>query len=151
MTQEVRRLDIKQILEILPHRYPILLVDKIIEIDTEKRYIVGQKNLTINEAFFQGHFPGVPIMPGVLMLEALAQTGGVLIHQLGYNDKIAALLSINQTKFRRPAKPGDILEMRCQGIHISSKGGRFKAEAYVDNALAVETEIGYVLVNKHQM
>lgn len=151
MTQNTKTLDIKQILEILPHRYPILLVDKIIEIDLEKNFIIGQKNLTINEAFFQGHFPGAPIMPGVLMLEALAQTGAVLIHQMGYKDKTAALLSINNTKFRRPAKPGDILEMHCQGVHISGKGGRFQAQAFVEKAMAVETEIAYVLVNKQQI
>lgn len=152
MIEEIKTLDTKQILEILPHRYPILLVDKIIKIDLENSFIIGQKNLTINEAFFQGHFPGAPIMPGVLMLEALAQTGAVLIHQMGYKDKTAALLSINNTKFRRPAKPGDILQMHCQGIHISGKGGRFQAKAFVEEGVvAVETEIAYVLVNKNQI
>src|SRR5947209_2958257 len=94
-------LDFKQILKILPHRYPFLLVDKIIEIDYEKGYIVGQKNLTSNEAFFQGHFPGAPIMPGVLILESLAQAGAVFIHLKGYKEKTAVLLNLNNAKFRQ--------------------------------------------------
>ena len=79
-SNQVQSLDIKQILKILPHRYPFLLVDRVLEIDLEKGYVLAQKNVTINEAFFQGHFPDVPIMPGVLILEALAQAGGILVH-----------------------------------------------------------------------
>src|SRR5271154_4726377 len=89
-------LDLKEILKILPHRYPFLLVDKILEVDLERGYIKGQKNLTINEAFFQGHFPDAPIMPGVLILEALAQTGGVLVHLKDPTAKIAVLLNVNK-------------------------------------------------------
>lgn len=81
--------DIKRVSEILPHRYPFLMVDKIVEMDLEKPSILGQKNVTINEMFFQGHFPDAPIMPGVLILEALAQTGGILVHAKGCTDKIA--------------------------------------------------------------
>src|ERR1700733_3848839 len=93
-------LDIKDIVKILPHRYPFLLVDKILEIDLEKGTILGQKNVTINESFFQGHFPETPIMPGVLILESLAQTGGVLVHLKGQNSRIAVLLNVNNAKFR---------------------------------------------------
>src|SRR4051794_20492883 len=105
----VRCMEIKDILNILPHRYPFLLVDKVLEIDVEKDSIIAQKNVTMNESFFQGHFPGAPIMPGVLILEALAQAGAILLHQKGYTDKIAVFLNVNNVKFRQPVKPGDIL------------------------------------------
>ncbi|MGZ3633691.1 MAG: 3-hydroxyacyl-ACP dehydratase FabZ, partial [Parachlamydiaceae bacterium] len=116
---EKQTLDIKEILKILPHRYPFLLVDKILEIDIERGYILGQKNLTFNEAFFQGHFPDAPIMPGVLILEALAQTGGVLLHLKEQTPKIAVLLSVNHAKFRNPVHPGDVLQLKCEGLHFS--------------------------------
>lgn len=148
---EKKKLDINDIVKILPHRYPFLLVDKIIEIDQEKGTIVGKKNLTINEAFFQGHFPGAPIMPGVLILEALAQTGAVLVHLKGNIDKIAVLLNVNNAKFRHPVRPGDVLLLKCEGLHFSSKGGRVKAQAFVDDKLAAEAEIGFALVDKSQI
>lgn len=141
----------KEIVKILPHRYPFLLVDKILEIDLEKGQIIGQKNVTINEAFFQGHFPDAPIMPGVLILEALAQTGAVLVHLMNHAEKIAVLLNVNQAKFRHPVRPGDTLTLRCTGLHISSKGGRVKAEAYVEDKISVEAEIGFALVDKSQI
>src|SRR5437879_1960817 len=97
--------DIKEIMKILPHRYPFLLVDKILEMDLEKGTITGQKNLTMNEAFFQGHFPEAPIMPGVLILEALAQAGGVLVHLRGNREKIALILFVDDARFRHPVKP----------------------------------------------
>ncbi|MCH9627609.1 MAG: 3-hydroxyacyl-[acyl-carrier-protein] dehydratase FabZ [Chlamydiales bacterium] len=143
--------DTKKILEILPHRYPFLLVDKIIEIDLEKPSILGQKNVTMNESFFQGHFPDAPIMPGVLILEALAQTGGVLIHQKGFMDKIALFLTVNQVKFRNPVKPGDVLFLYCEGTVFSSKGGRVKTKAMVGSKVAAEAEMGFALVNKEQI
>lgn len=143
--------DIKEIMKMLPHRYPFLLVDRILEINLEKGFIVGQKNVTINEAFFQGHFPDAPIMPGVLILEALAQTGGVLVHLRGNREKIAVLLNVNGAKFRNPVRPGDVLMLRATGIHFSSKGGRVHAEAFVNDKIAVEAEIGFALVNKEQI
>lgn len=149
--REQKILDVKEIVKVLPHRFPFLLVDKILEIDTEKGTILGQKNLTYNEAFFQGHFPGAPIMPGVLILEALAQTGAVLVHLKGEKEKIAVLLSVNNAKFRNPAKPGDILYLRGEGIHLSSKGGKIKAVATVNGKVAVEAEIGFALVDKSQI
>ncbi|MFI5344312.1 MAG: 3-hydroxyacyl-ACP dehydratase FabZ [Chlamydiales bacterium] len=144
-------LDIKQILNILPHRYPFLLVDRVLEMDLEKGYILAQKNVTINEPFFQGHFPNVPIMPGVLILECLAQAGGILVHLKGDEGKIAVLLNVNQAKFRHPVKPGDVLHLRCQGLHFSSKGGRVKAEALVEGKVVAEGEIGFVFVDKSQI
>lgn len=148
----LKTLDIKQIVKILPHRYPFLLVDRVLEIDLEKGSILAQKNLTINEAFFQGHFPDAPIMPGVLILEALAQAGGVLVHLKGQmENKIAVLLNVNQAKFRHPVRPGDVLLLRCVGLHFSSKGGKVKAEALVNDKIAVEAEIGFALIDKSQI
>ncbi len=121
------------------------------EIDLEKGYVLAQKNVTINETFFQGHFPGSPIMPGVLILEALAQAGGILVHLKGVENKIAILLSVNQAKFRHPVKPGDVLLLRGQGLHFSQKGGRIKAEALVNDKIAAEAEIGFVFVDKNQI
>jgi 3-hydroxyacyl-[acyl-carrier-protein] dehydratase len=144
-------LDIKEILKILPHRFPFLLVDKIIEINMESGYVVGQKNVTFNEQFFQGHFPDAPIMPGVLILEALAQAGGVLVHLKDPTNKIAVLLNVNNAKFRNPVKPGDILLLRCEGLHFSSKGGKIKATATVNDKVAVEAEMGFALVDKSQI
>lgn len=144
--------DLKEILKILPHRYPFLLVDKIIEIDLEKDTVIGQKNVTFNEAFFQGHFPGAPLMPGVLILEALAQAGGVLVHLKDpENQKIAVLLAVNNAKFRHPVRPGDILLLKCEGLHFSSKGGRVQATALVDGKIAVQAEISFALVDKSQI
>ncbi len=144
-------LDIKQIAQILPHRYPFLLVDRILHLDLQENHIIGQKNVTVNEQFFQGHFPGVPIMPGVLILEALAQTGGILVHQKGKTGKIAVLLNINRTKFRRPVVPGDVLFLHATGQHLSDRGGRILAKAVVNEQLAVEAEIGFALVDKDQL
>ena len=144
-------LDIKGILKILPHRYPFLLVDRIIELNLEENRIVGVKNVTSNEHFFQGHFPDVPIMPGVLILEALAQTGGILVHQKSQNSKIALLLNVNNAKFRRPVVPGDVLTLHATGLYIGSRGGRIQAKALVDEHLAVEAEIGFALVQKEQL
>jgi 3-hydroxyacyl-[acyl-carrier-protein] dehydratase len=144
-------LDVKEISRILPHRYPFLLVDKIIYLNLEENTIIGQKNVTSNEHFFQGHFPGVPIMPGVLVLEAMAQAGGILAHQKGYNEKIALLLSINNAKFRRPVVPGDVLTLHVVGIHMSSKAGRVQGKAMVNDQIAVEAEIGFALVDKEQV
>jgi len=143
--------DIKEISKILPHRYPFLLVDKIIELNLEQNYIIGIKNVTCNEQFFQGHFPGVPIMPGVLILEALAQTGGILVHQKTQDTKIALLLNVNNAKFRRPVVPGDVLTLHAIGVHFSSKGGKIQAKALVSDQLAVEAEIGFALVQKEQL
>lgn len=144
-------MNIKDIIRILPHRYPFLLVDKILEIDLEKGYILGQKNVTINEAFFQGHFPEAPIMPGVIILEALAQAGGVLVHLKERTNKIALLLSVNNAKFRQPVYPGDVLLLKCDSLHLSARAGRVKAKALVGEKLAVEAEISFALVDKKQI
>jgi 3-hydroxyacyl-[acyl-carrier-protein] dehydratase len=144
-------LDIKKIVKILPHRYPFLLVDQIIDLDMEKGTIIGKKNLTINEAFFQGHFPEAPLMPGVLILEALAQTGGILVHLKDNRGKVAILLGVNQAKFRRPVRPGDVLTLKATILHLSSKGGKVAAEAIVDQTLVAEAELSFALVDKEQI
>lgn len=144
-------LNAKEIERILPHRFPFLLVDRIIHIDLEKSEIVGIKNVTVNEPFFQGHFPEAPIMPGVLILEALAQTGGILVHQKGYAKKIAVLLNIANAKFRKPVLPGDVLHLHAKGLHISSNGGKIAAKAMLEEQLAVEAELSFALIDKDKL
>lgn len=140
-----------QIQKMIPHRYPFLLVDKILDYNLDEGWIVGQKNVTINEGFFNGHFPGAPIMPGVLIIEAMAQCGGVLIHLKGCRDKTAVLLSIRQGKFRKPVKPGDVLTLRCEELRLSSLGGKVKATASVDGVVVTEGEVGFALVDKESI
>jgi len=141
-----------EIQNVIPHRYPFLLVDRIIELEPMKR-AVGIKNVTINEYFFQGHFPGAPIMPGVLILETLAQAGGVLVY-LKENPKtptIAVLMNIKDAKFRMQVKPGDVLLIKCEGIHFSSKGGKIKAVAHVNGKVACQAEMSFCLVSKESI
>ena len=145
-------LDIKEILEVLPHRYPFLLVDKVIELDIAGGTIIAQKNVSMNEAFFQGHFPGMPLMPGVLILEAMAQSGGILVHKrAGGGNRIAVLLNIEKAKFRHPVKPGDTLFFHCEGVHFSDKGGRVNAVARIGERTAAEAVIGFALVENNQI
>jgi 3-hydroxyacyl-[acyl-carrier-protein] dehydratase len=143
--------NVKEILNILPHRYPFLLVDRVVHLDLEENLIIGQKNVTMNEHFFQGHFPVAPIMPGVLILEALAQTGGILVHQKGYGHKIALLLNMNNVKFRRPVVPGDVLMLEAKGIHFSNKGGKVAARALVNGQVVTEGEVSFVLMDRSQL
>lgn len=144
-------LDAKTIGQILPHRYPFLLIDRIIHLDLNNNFIIGQKNVTLNENYFVGHFPGVPIMPGVLILEALAQTGGILVHQKMQTEKIAVLLTVNNAKFRKPVTPGDVLHLHVTGQHISAKSGKVAAKALVNEQVVVEAEICFALVDKKQL
>ena len=130
------------ILKILPHRYPFMLVDKIIELDMENDRIVGLKNLTFNETFFQGHFPDNPVMPGVLQLEAMAQVAGILLNSREGNDgRIAFFMSINNAKFRRPVVPGDQLRMVIEGDRIRKRMASVKAKAYVGDDLVSEADL----------
>lgn len=142
----------RDIIRMLPHRYPFLLVDRIVSIDPQSDSIIGQKNVTINEHFFQGHFPpSAPIMPGVLILEALAQTGGILIYQKGYQNSIPVIMSVTNAKFRHPVRPGDVLMLMCSGKHFSSKGGKVHARAMVGDKLAVEAELGFALISEQMI
>lgn len=150
-TEESVLFTVKEIQQFLPHRPPFLLVDRILSMDVEKNLIIGEKNLTINEDFFRGHFPGAPIMPGVLMIEALAQCGTVLVHHRVQNDKLAVLLNITQAKFRTPARPGDVLRLSCEGIHVGASGGRVKGVATVNGKTAAQAEIGFAFMDKAQV
>ena len=140
-------MDIRQISQILPHRYPFLLVDRVIHIDGDKR-IVGIKNVTFNELFFQGHYPGQPIMPGVLIVEALAQLSGLLLSQkLEHTGKLAVLLSMDKVKMRKPVVPGDQLVLVAETIRVKSRTGHVRCEALVGDKLAAEAEIKFMLVD----
>jgi UDP-3-O-[3-hydroxymyristoyl] N-acetylglucosamine deacetylase/3-hydroxyacyl-[acyl-carrier-protein] dehydratase len=141
-------LDIRRIQKILPHRYPFLLVDKVIEIDGD-RFIKGIKNVTYNELFFQGHFPGTPIMPGVLILEALAQVSGLLFAQkLEHTGKLALLLGMDGVKMRRSVVPGDQLILISEVIRTRSKTAICKCTAMVGDAKAAEAEIKFMLIDE---
>lgn len=134
-------IDINEIMKILPHRYPFLLVDRIIEFEPYKM-AKGIKNVTINEAFFQGHFPGHPIMPGVLIIEAMAQVGGVLAFKsASVENKVVYFMGIDKVKFRRPVLPGDRVELVLNVVKNRGDIWIFKGEAFVDGKLAAEAEI----------
>ena len=136
-------LDVNEIQQILPHRPPFLLVDRIVELEPKKR-IVGIKNVTINEPFFVGHFPGFPVMPGVLIIEAMAQTGGVLVLRDEPNcgaDKLVFFAAIEQAKFRRPVLPGDQLRLELEVVLRRTTYCRMKGNAFVDGQLAAEAII----------
>jgi len=135
-------LDIEKILKILPHRYPFLLVDRVLELDKGKA-IVAIKNVTYNEPFFQGHFPAYRVMPGVLILEALAQAGGILLDfSLPEADNRIVLLSkVDKAKFRKPVIPGDQLRFEVEIIKLKTKFGLVKGIAYVDGEKVAECEI----------
>ncbi|MCX5633901.1 MAG: UDP-3-O-acyl-N-acetylglucosamine deacetylase [Phycisphaerae bacterium] len=141
-------LDIRRIQKILPHRYPFLLVDKVIEIDGD-RYIKGVKNVTFNEMFFQGHFPGTPIMPGVLVLEAMAQVCGLLFAQkLEHTGKLAVLLGMDGVKLRKPVVPGDQLILTAETVRVRSKIAVCRCQAIVAGIKAAEAEIKFMLVDE---
>ena len=140
-------LNIEQIQEILPHRYPFLLVDKILELEEGKR-AVGIKNITFNEPYFQGHFPGKPIMPGVLIVEALAQVGACAILSLEQNrDKLVMFAGIDGMRFRRPVTPGDTVRLEVELTRIKGSIGKARATATVDGELAAEGEIMFALTD----
>lgn len=141
--------EVQEIMGYLPHRYPFLLVDRIVEYEEMKR-IVGLKNVTINEPFFQGHFPGVPIMPGVLIIEAMAQVGGVLVFKTIPNreSKLVFFMGIENARFRRPVRPGDQLRLEMTVIKVKARVGKLQGKAFVDDALAAEAEIMFSLVDR---
>ncbi|MEX0654834.1 MAG: UDP-3-O-acyl-N-acetylglucosamine deacetylase [Phycisphaeraceae bacterium] len=143
-------LDIRRIARILPHRYPMLLVDRVVEVDGDRR-AVGIKNVSMNEPFFQGHYPGTPIMPGVLVVEAMAQLSGVLIGQkLEHTGKLAVLLSLDRVKLRRPVTPGDQLVMEAEAVRVRSRIAHMRCRAYVAEDLAAEAEVKFMLVDDDQ-
>lgn len=142
-------MDTRAIAELLPHRYPFLLVDRIIEL-IPKEKAVGIKQVTINEPFFQGHFPGAPVMPGVLVIEALAQVGAVLaLREIADRDrKLVLFTGIREASFRRPVVPGDTLVLEVTALRIGSRIQRMRGEARVDGQLAADAELTSVIADR---
>jgi len=135
-------MDVKDILNMLPHRYPFMLVDRITELDLEEKRICGYKNLTFNEPFFQGHFPNEPIMPGVMQVEAMAQVAGILLNKVNKRDgDIAYFMAIDKAKFRRKVVTGDKLEMVVEVIRLRSRMANVQCKATVDGELASQAEL----------
>ena len=143
-------LGIEEIMKTLPHRYPFLLVDRILEMEEKKR-IVGLKNVTINEPFFQGHFPGHPIMPAVLIIEAMAQVGGLLLLNSvdDPNEKLMYFMGIDGAKFRRPVTPGDQLRFRLSLLKFRKGTAKMRGEAFVDGQLVAEAELLAMVVDRN--
>ena len=144
--------DIVRLLKLLPHRYPFLLVDKIFDMDRDES-AVGVKNVTINEPFFQGHFPTFPVMPGVLLIEGMAQTAGALcVHNLGenYEPQLVYFMGIDGAKFRRPVVPGDTVHYHVRKLRSRGRAWRFRCEAKVDGRLVAEAEISAMIVDQRQ-
>jgi 3-hydroxyacyl-[acyl-carrier-protein] dehydratase len=148
-------LDIHEILKILPHRYPFLLIDRVLELKRKER-IVAIKNVTINEPFFSGHFPGLPIMPGVLIVEAIAQAGGALLltEVEDRADKVMVFTGIDRAKFRRPVSPGDQLRLEVEVIGWRTVPGltaaKMKGEALVNGKKVAEATVSCQLIDSHR-
>jgi 3-hydroxyacyl-[acyl-carrier-protein] dehydratase len=142
---------VTEIMKFLPHRYPFLLVDRIVEMDPPQR-IVGLKNVTINEQFFQGHFPGAPVMPGVLILEAMAQVAGVMLYREVPDEEKARKLiyftGIDNAKFRRPVVPGDQLRIEMELLHRRNTYGKAAGRALVEGKLAAEAVVMFAIADR---
>jgi 3-hydroxyacyl-[acyl-carrier-protein] dehydratase len=142
--------DIARIMKLLPHRYPFLLIDKMIDMDGEESG-TAIKNITINEPFFQGHFPGKPVMPGVLLIEAMAQAAGALVlNHLGdaHAGKLVFFMSIDKARFRKPVLPGDVVHFHVKLTNKRAPVWKYWAEAHVDGKKVAEAEIGAMLMNQ---
>ena len=138
---------VNEIMKFLPHRYPFLLVDRIVELEPDKR-IVGLKNVTVNEQFFQGHFPGAPVMPGVLIIEAMAQVAGVMIYRdlPDKQKKLIYFTGIENARFRRPVVPGDQLRIEMELLNRRNNFGKMSGRATVDGKLAAEAVVLFAIV-----
>lgn len=143
-------IDVERVMELIPHRYPMLLVDRVVDV-TKNVSAVGIKCVSINEAFFQGHFPTRPLMPGVMIIESMAQTAGVLVVEtLGEEGmgKLVYFMSIDNARFRRPVVPGDRMEIHVKKLQNRRNVWKFQAEAKVDGALAAEATFSAMIVDK---
>lgn len=142
-------IDFREILEIMPHRYPFLLVDRILECEKGKR-VVGIKNVTFNEPFFQGHFPGAPVMPGVLIIEAMAQVGAVLLLQSvpDREKKLIYFMGIDEARFRQPVVPGDQIRFELEVLRLKPKICKVKGHAYVEDTLVADAIISSFIVDR---
>ena len=154
MTDESRsalgKMDIADVMALLPHRYPFLLVDQVVDIDGNDSAI-GIKNVTINEPFFQGHYPATPIMPGVLIVEAMCQLAGLMLSQkLERTGKIAVLLSLDKVRLRRPVTPGDQLVMETEAVKTSTRFGDVQCRAFVAGDLVAEARVKFMMVDAEQ-
>lgn len=145
---EARTLPAAQIAQILPHRYPFALVDRILDYEPGQ-WAIGRKCVTMNEGFFQGHFPGQPVMPGVLILEALAQVGAVAaLTEPGSEGKLALFGGVKNARFKQQVQPGDVLELRCELVSRRGPIGIGKATARVDGKLAATAELTFALADR---
>jgi len=142
---------IQEILDFLPHRYPFLLIDRVVEFEPAKR-LVAIKNVTINEPFFQGHFPGYPIMPGVLVVEAMAQAGAFIMLAAieDRKSKLAVFTGIEKAKFRKPVTPGDQLRIEVDVLAMRSRAGRIAGRAFVEGKLACEATLTCAVVTRER-
>jgi len=143
----IRLLNIQEIQRILPHRFPFLLVDRIVELEPQKR-AVGIKNVTINESFFQGHYPGSPVMPGVLLVEAMAQVGGIaMLSVADMKGRVPYFTGIDKVRFRKPVVPGDQVRIVTEIVKSRRNMVKCEAQAFVDGELAAEAELMFAAVD----